>query len=547
MVIVDVETGKVVGRHRTVYAHGVLSDRLPTGEALGDKWALQHPKDWVDAVEESVPQAVAQAGIRASDIVGIGIDFTSCTLLPIDVDGMPLCLRDDYRRRPHSWPKLWKHHAAWKEASRLTEVARSRNEVFLSRCGGHISPEWALPKMLQVLEEDEQIWAAADRFVEAGDWMVFHLTGAFVRNAGGAGFKAMWHVRDGFPPSDYLRAVHPQLAHLAATKLRGPVVPVGARAGRLAPSVAKRLGLPAGIPVATAVIDAFAAVPGLGVTAAGQLALAMGTSTCHMLLASHEVLVEGITGVVRDGIVPGYFGYEAGQAAVGDIFAWYAKSVPVDVVRAADGAGVSIFTWLEREAARLAPGESGLIALDWWNGNRSVLADTQLSGAVLGYSLATTPAEVYRALMEATAFGTRRIVEQFEAANLPVQTLHIGGGIAQKNAFLMQLYADITGRKVYVPSESENVAVGAAIFGAMVAGREHGGYDTFAEAVESMTSGHPGAVYSPNPAHRATYDKLYQVYLTLHDDLGRDRAYLMHELRHLREAAKAPIGDCAGE
>ncbi|GMA62806.1 hypothetical protein GCM10025859_32460 [Alicyclobacillus fastidiosus] len=332
-----------------------------------------------------------------------------------------------------------------------------------------------VPKVLQVLTEDPEIYRVADKFVEAGDWITLCLTGRLVRNAGGAGFKALWHARDGYPPTGYFRALHPELEDLVDKKLAGRVVPVGSNVGGLSEEMASSLGLLPGTPVASAVIDAFAAVPGLGIAQPGKMVLAMGTSTCHMLLADREEFVPGMTGVVQNGIIPGYYGYEAGQAAVGDIFGWFAQhGVPPYVLDSARREGISTFDWLERRADSLVPGESGLLALDWWNGNR-ILADTTLSGVIIGYTLATKPEEIYRALLESTAFGTRMIIEQFEEKGLEVNTLHVGGGIAQKNRLLMQIYADVTGKRVYVPKMNENVALGSALFGAVAAGHGAGG------------------------------------------------------------------------
>lgn len=419
----------------------------------------------------------------------------------------------------------------------MTTLAVERGEPFLRRYGGRISSEWMLPKILQILHEDEPIYHAADAFVEAGDWLVYTLTGRLVRNAAGAGFKGMWHGVEGFPLPEYLRALHPALGRVAETKLGGAVVPVGAAVGGLTEATAKKLGLQAGTPVAAAVIDAFAAVPGLGVAEPGKMVLAMGTSTCHMLLSAHETFVEGMTGVVRDGIVPGYFGYEAGQAAVGDIFGWFVDhAVPAYVRDAATQANVSVFTWLERNAAALQPGESGLVALDWWNGNRSILSDASLSGAVIGYTLSTRPEEVYRALLESTAFGTRVIVEQFERAGLAVETLHVGGGIAQRNQLLMQIYADVTGKTVYVPSVPENVALGAAVFGA--AARSGGGAKEVTAAIRNMARHHQ-TVYRPILENRVAYDQLYSLYRSAHDYFGLAQKRLMHELRLLRDEARS--------
>ncbi|MCL6454614.1 MAG: ribulokinase [Alicyclobacillus sp.] len=537
VVLVDTATGALLGVHVTAYPHGVLDDRLPSGEALGDDWALQHPEDYVLVLKSSIPEVLRQSGVSASDVIGIGIDFTSCTMLPVDADGNPLCLLPAFQRIPHSWPKLWKHHAAKKEAEDVTNLAADRGESFLHRYGGAVSSEWMVPKILQILRENPEVYAAADRFMEAGDWIVFVLTGQFVRNVSGAGFKGMW-VEEASPAPDYFAALHPSLEHVLTTKLRDPIGPVGSRAGVLQPGIAAEIGLIPGIPVATAIIDAFAAVPGSGVAGPGTMVMAMGTSTCHMVLSNEMHLVQGMTGVVRDGILPGYYGYEAGQAAVGDIFAWFVDNcVPAHVHREAQKAGLSIHAYLERKAGALVPGESGLVALDWWNGNRSILADAKLSGLVIGLTLSTQPAELYRALIEATAFGTRRIIEQFTKTGVQIRELVAGGGLPKKNRLLMQIYADVTGYAITVLKADEVTALGAAMLGAVAAGQGAGGYDTVPEAIKALRPVETESYY-PNPESVRTYNELYSLYCELHDSLSTP-ANVMHKLRSIRELVKA--------
>lgn len=538
VVLADVVTGRILGVHVTPYPHGVLDRALPSGERLDDDWALQHPQDYLMVLRASIPEVLRQSGVSASSVIGIGIDFTSCTMMPVNTEGTPLCLLDEFRRRPHSWPKLWKHHAAKQEAEDITRLARDRAEPFLDRYGGTVSSEWMLPKVLQVLREDPMIYAAADRFIEAGDWVVGTLTGRFVRNASAAGFKAMW-MDGGGPTPEFFAALDPVFADVMTTKLRGPVVPVGSRAGALLPGIAAELGLNPGIPVAAAAIDAFAAVLGSGVAEPGTLVMAMGTSTCHMVLSEQLCLVPGMTGVVRDGIVPGYYGYEAGQAAVGDMFAWFVKHcVPREVVAEAEQAGVSLHTLFECKARRLAPGEAGLIALDWWNGNRSILADARLSGLVVGLTLATQPEELYRALLESTAFGARRIVEQFIRSGVGIGRVVACGGLPQRSPLIMQIYADVLGRVITVSKVEEATALGAAMLAAAAAGREAGGYDTVAEAVRAMRC-LDSESYRPDPDAVAVYNELYALYCTLHDLLGAQHVNVMHQLRAIREQVKS--------
>ncbi|MEF3305482.1 ribulokinase [Paenibacillus sp. GYB003] len=536
--IVDTKDGRVLASHVTPYPHGVIDKELPGGARLGEDWALQHPDDYLEVLRRSVPEALRLSGVSADEIVGIGIDFTACTVLPIDRNGEPLCFREEWKGRPHAYVKLWKHHAAQEDADRLNALATERGEAFLSRYGGSLSSEWLLPKIAQTLREDPDAFAAADRFVEAADWVVWAMTGVLARNSCAAGYKGTWHKTAGYPGRDFLRAADPRLETLAETKLRGDVIASGTKAGELTAEMARLTGLRPGIPVAAAIIDAHAAVPGVGVVAPGTMVLAMGTSLCHMVIADAERPVEGIRGIVEDGIVPGYFGYEAGQPAVGDMFAWFAgQAVPAHVRDAAVQEGVTVFDYLGRGAAALAPGESGLLALDWWNGNRSVLADESLRGLIVGLGLQTKPEHIYRALLEATAFGTKRVIEAFERSGIGIASLSANGGIPQRNALLMQIYADVTGKRVDIPAAEQSTALGSAMMGAVAAGSAGGGYDTIAEAAARMAPP-VKASYEPNPEHVRIYGELYAEYVKLHDFFGKQSSGIMHKLRALKERAR---------
>ncbi|EGK14248.1 ribulokinase [Kroppenstedtia eburnea] len=528
VLLADVENGKEVAAHVTQYPHGVITSALPGSERkLKRDWALQHPEDYLRVLIEGIPTVLKSSGVDPAQVIGVGVDFTSSTILPIDEKGIPLCLKDGYRDHPHSWVKLWKHHAAEAEAVQVTELAVSRKEPFLKRYGGKVSSEWMIPKILQVVHEAPEVYDRADQFVEAADWLVFRLTGNLVRNLAGAGYKGMWH--DGFPDNDFFQALHPSLEGIAATKLRGEVLAPGRKVGGIRPEIAELTGLLPGTAVAAGMIDAHAAVLGAGVSEPGKMVMVMGTSTCHMLMDSKEKFVEGVAGVVRDGIIPGYYGYEAGQAAVGDLFGWFVKNLAPRVKEVeSNGDSGALHEWLEWKAGRYRPGETGLLALDWWNGNRSVLMDADLTGLLIGCTLSTGPAEIYRALLEATAFGTRKIIDTFEGNGIPVTELYAAGGLPKRNHLLMQIYADVTGRSIKVPLSNETGALGAAICGA-VAG---GGYDTMEEAIRHLAqSGYK--VYTPNAEHISIYDDMYQMYLNLHDHFGRDSDQLMKKLKML--------------
>lgn len=534
-VLVSLTDGKEIADHVTEYTHGVMDETLPNKNVkLGYEWALQHPQDYIEVIERSVPKVLEQSGINSADVVGIGIDFTACTMLPIDKEGVPLCFKSEHKDDPHSWLKLWKHHAAQKHANELNRVAEERGENFLPRYGGKLSSEWMLAKVYQTLDEAPHIYEEADKFVEATDWVIMQLTGEFLRNSCTAGYKAAWHKQDGYPNKDFFKAVDPGLEDVVETKLSGEVVPLGTKAGGLTEFMSNATGLPVGLPVAVGNVDAHAAVPAVGVVDEGKLVMAMGTSICHMLLGKNEVEVEGMCGVVEDGIIPQYFGYEAGQSAVGDIFGWYVDNqVPKYVFDEAEKAGKNVHALLEEKASALKPGESGLLALDWWNGNRSVLVDTELSGMMLGYTLLTKPEEVYRALLESTAFGTRMIVDAFHNNGVPVNELYACGGLPQKNPLLMQIYADVTNRVIKVADSKQTPALGAAMFASVAAGKANGGYDDILEAAKYMGRV-KDEVYTPIIENVKKYEEIYREYSKLHDYFGRGDNDVMKRLKNLR-------------
>ncbi|GAB2723430.1 ribulokinase [Paenibacillus thermoaerophilus] len=535
-VLVELSSGLEVAEHATPYPHGVIDETLPgTGRKLEPDWALQHPGDYLEVLKRSVPAVMKASGVDPADVIGIGIDFTACTMLPTDEHGQPLCLLPEYADHPHSWVKLWKHHAAQDEANELNRIAYDLGERWLARYGGKISSEWMIAKIWQILNEAPDIYKRTDTFMEAADWIVLRMTGNFLRNSCTAGYKSIWHKRDGYPSRKFFRALDPRLESLAETKLRGEVVPLGTKAGELTKEMAALMGLAPGTAVAVGNVDAHVAVPGVGVVEPGKMVMAMGTSICHMLLGTEEREVEGMCGVVEDGIIPGYFGYEAGQSGVGDIFAWYVEeAVPAYVKEAADAEGVNVHDWLERRAAELKPGQSGLVALDWWNGNRSVLVDADLTGVIVGCTLQTKPWEIYRALLEATAFGTRKIVDAFHNSGVPVNELYACGGLPRKNRLLMQIYADVTNREIRIADSRQTPALGAAMFGAVAAGSAKGGYDSIVEAASRMARVKE-ETFKPIPENVAVYERLYREYELLHDYFGRGANDVMKRLKALKE------------
>lgn len=532
--LVDVETGEEVATQVLPYSHGVMDETLPDGTPLEHDWALQDPNDWIEVLKTTIPAVCKSAGVDPERIVGIGVDFTSCTILPVDGNGAPLCNLPSFRNRPHAWAKLWKHHAAQPEADKITKAVQERGETILERYGGKMSSEWIFPKIWQVLDEDEELFDAAVRFIEGGDWIVEQLCGREARSSCMAGYKGMWDKEEGFPSTDFLKSLHPKLENLVGTKLSPTIMPLGSKAGELTEAAARLTGLRPGTAVAVGIIDAHSAVPGSGVTTPGKMLMVMGTSTCHMLLSEKKVYVDGVAGCVMDGILPGYYGYEAGQAATGDIFAWFVENgVPHSLQEEAQQRGVGVHSILVERAARLRPGQSGLIALDWWNGNRSILVDAELSGLLIGMTLSTRPEEIYLALIEATAFGTRKIIETFMDNGIPIQELYACGGLAERNKLLMQVYADITGLPIRIAASPQTCALGAAILGAVAAGKAQGGYDTPQEAATHMAR-FKDEMYNPVSERHQAYTALYTEYVKLHDYFGRGANNVMKRLREMR-------------
>ncbi|MGI6368341.1 MAG: ribulokinase [Anaerolineae bacterium] len=537
-VLVRLSDGAELASAVSPYADGVIDETLPgSGIRLEPDWALQNPMDYVTAVKETVPKVLAASGVSANDVIGIGIDFTACTMLPTKADGTPLCVLPAYRDNPHAWVKLWKHHAAQPEANKLNRLAEERGETWLARYGGKISSEWFFPKALQILDEAPEIYDAADRLIEAADWVVWQLTGVETRNSCTAGYKAIWSKEEGFPSPDFFAALHPRMRNIVQEKMQEDIKPLGARAGGLTAEMAAATGLLPGTAVAVANVDAHVAVPAATVTSTGRMVMIMGTSICHMVVGQQPRIVPGMCGVVEDGILPNLAGFEAGQSAVGDIFAWFVDHcVPAEYQQEAAERGLNLHQLLEEKASTLQVGESGLLALDWWNGNRSVLVDVDLTGLLLGATLATRAEEIYRALIEATAFGTRMIIEAFRSNGVPVDDLVAAGGLPERNRLFMQIYADVTGQEIKVVASTQAGALGSAMHGAVAAGAAAGGFDSIEEAAAQMAHLRDDT-FKPNAENHAVYNELYQEYVRLHDYFGRGENDVMKRLKAIRARA----------
>ena len=538
-VLVDVQTGEELATAVHPYPDGVIDQCLPGSDIpLPPDFALQNPMDYVDVLRVTIPAVLAEARVDPADVIGVGTDFTACTMLPIDADGAPLCTSPEWRSNPFAWVKLWKHHAAQAEANRLNEMAASRGETWLPRYGGKISSEWMIPKIWETLNKAPEVYQAAHKFIEAADWIVMQMTGVEKRNLCTAGYKAIWNKRDGYPSADFFAALDPGLRTLVDDRLSRDAYALGERAGGLTEAMAGLTGLRPGTAVCIGNVDAHVSVPAAGVTGAGTMVIIMGTSNCHMVMGSHEAEVPGMCGMVEDGIISGFYGYEAGQSCVGDHFAWFVENcAPAAYQDEARSRGVDIHTLLEEKAARQKPGEHGLLALDWWNGNRSVLVDVDLTGLLLGATLATRAEDIYRALIEATAYGTRMIVDTFQAHNVPVNAIVACGGLPERNHLLMQIYSDVTGREIRVAASKQTPALGSAMHAAVAAGSAAGGYDTIEAAALKMARLKDES-YKPIPEHQAVYDQIYSEYVRLHDYFGRGENDVMKTLKTLRAVAR---------
>jgi L-ribulokinase len=534
-VVVRVSDGREVGTGVHEYADGVIERALPpTGERLPPDWALQNPEDWRQVLRIAVPAALAASGVDPVQVIGIATDFTACTVLPVLTDGTPLCEVPELAGRPHAWPKLWKHHAAQDQADRINALAHARGEKWISRYGGRISSEWQFAKALQLLDEDPDTYQRTERWIEAADWIVWQLSGVETRNACTAGYKGIF--QDGeYPTHEYLAALHPDFGDFASTRLGTSLSPLGSKAGPLTAEAAAWTGLPVGIAVATGNVDAHVTAPAARAVDDGQMLAIMGTSTCHVMNGAVLADVPGICGVVDGGITAGAYGYEAGQSAVGDIFAWWIEQgVPESYRDEARHRGESVHELLSRLCADQPVGAHGLVALDWMGGNRSVLVDHHLSGVLVGLTLATRPEDIYRALLEATAFGTRTIVEAFESAGIPVREFVVAGGL-KRNALLMQIYADVLRRPVSIAASDQAPAVGAAIHAAVAASE----YPDVPGAAAAMGRIERDA-YAPDDARSDAYDVLYAEYRQLHDYFsgrGAEANAVLHRLRRIRNGA----------
>lgn len=531
--LLNIETGEETSVSVFEYPHGVMDSQLPGGEKLPSDFALQYPEDYLDGLKNTVCSVMQKSGICPEQIAGIGIDFTSSTILPVNKDAVPLCFLEEFRSEPHAYVKLWKHHGGEAEAVQIDELAKECGEKWHSIYGGKVSGEWMMPKILETIHYAPHVYRTADYYIEALDWLVWKMTGQLTLSECMAGYKAFYHEGDGYPGADFFGKLSPEMEQVIADKMSAPLKKSGEIAGYLSDEMAQFLGLRPGIPVASGMIDAHASVLGSGICEPGTMMVIVGTSSCHMILSETENGIPGVGGLVKDGILPGYFGYEAGQSCVGDHFEWFVQNcVPAAYKKEAEQKGIGVHQLLEEKLKGYRAGQSGLLALDWFNGVRSPLMDFNLNGLILGMNLQTKPEEIYLALIEATAYGTRMILDSFEEAGIPVDSIVLGGGIPKKNRMLVQVYSDVCNRTIRICGSSNASARGAAILGA-AAGKDETGFANVAEAVKQLGS-IQDEVFAPDPENARIYKQLYAEYKTLHDYFGKGGNDVMKRLNAMR-------------
>jgi L-ribulokinase len=536
-VLVNIATGEEAASATYKFPHGIITDQLPgTDISLDPGWALHHPDDYLIGLKRTVPNLLRMSGISSDQIIGIGIDFQGSTVIPTTDQGKPLAVLEEYRDEPHAWPMMWEHLAAQNKATLLTQLATDRFEPFLDRYGGQINAEWFFPKVWQIQDENLSIYHAADRLIEATDWVVWQLTGEETRNLSAAGYKALWSKSEGFPLEPFFAAMDDGLTNVIDNKMKREILPLGQKAGELTEDAAKWLNLKPGTTIATGMIGPQTAVPAASIAEPGKMALVLGSVFKLLVLSKKEYRVPGMSGMVEDGIVPGLIGFEAEQAGGSNHYNWFINNgIPGEYLRVARKQKISIHKLIEEKAQQLEPAESGLVALDWWNGNRSILADKDLTGLILGYSLATKPEEIYRALVEATAFGTRKIFETFIASGVPINEIIIVPNNSCENPLLYNILANVTRMEIKIADSSHPCALGSAIYAAVAAGKENGGYDVIQDAVRKMAR-LKEKTYIPNNNDKKTYNRVYSEFTLLHDYFGYGHNNAMKRLRNLRES-----------
>ncbi len=522
--IVNAADGRELASHVFPYPsgkEGVIVD------SADPQLARQNPQDYILGIETTIKKALKKAKqihpkFSPKDVIGIGVDTTGSSPLPVDTNGQPLCFNKKFRKNPAAMVWLWKDHTGYAEAAQITELAAKLRPHYLSKIGGTYSSEWWWSKILHCKNTAPEVYESADSWVEICDWIPAHLVGELrpnkmKRSICAAGHKAMYNkLWDGLPDENFLNSLSPGFGSIRS-RLYNLAFTSESLAGCLSEDWAKRLGLTTGVAVAVGAFDAHMGAVGAGIST-GTMVKILGTSTCDIMISPNQKIlndIPGVCGIVDGSVEGGYYGVEAGQSAVGDIFLWFVNNlVPDSFGKTQD----EKFKNLQAAAKKLKPGETGLLALDWNNGNRTILVDVRLSGLILGQTLHTEPHEIYRALIEGTAFGALAIIDRIEEYGLKINEIVNCGGLASKNPLLMQIYADVTGRPMKISRSDQTPALGAAIFAADAAGKKAGGFSSVDEAKQKMTG--TGKKFMPIQKNHEVYKRLYLIYHQLHDGFG---------------------------
>lgn len=539
-VIVDVQNGHPAAIGEAIYEHGIINtgigrNRIPAG------MFLQKTKDYRKALQESVKMVLINSGVHPEQVIGIGVDSTSATLVATDAAGVPICEKPEFENHPFAQVLMWKSHATPKEVADIVDAAKSLNEPFLKYTGENISDNLAVPKILHLLRNAPEVYEATERYYDLSDWIVRILTDKDGINDISAGGKFFWCPETGFPRELFFEKLDPRMRRLAKDKFPAHVLPSWEMAGTLTEKGAAFLGLPAGLPVSPGHNDGMVPLLAVGMNRENRFSMAIGTGVASHILSKKYVNIQGIYGLTNGAPFPGYYCYETGLHSFGDTLAWFIENVcPQQITSKASGG--KVFDVLNKRAVVLQPGESGLLALNWWNGNRSLLMNGNLSGVILGLNLKTKPEEIYRALIEAFAFNYRMIIEEFEKNGIFIEEVTAAGGIPMKNPFIMQLICDVLGKKICVPKSKQLPAIGSAIFAAVAAGKDLGGYNTSDEAIAAM-SVKKQDVYLPDRGITGRYEGLYNLYVRLCFEFGENSESPVKHLLACKKAALEEVND----
>lgn len=521
VILVDTSNGDIISSYEETYPHGTIAESL-YGETLPRNYFLQNADDYQYILENGVTHVLEKSQVNRNEVIGIGVDFTSCTIVFLDEHFEPLHRHDNFKSNPHAYVKLWKHHGAQDEATQMVEVNQQENQNWLDYYGSSVNSEWMIPKILEMKHKAPELLEHTHYIMEAGDYITSLLTYKNIRSNCGIGFKGFWNRENGFNYA-FFEAVDKDLPNIVKEKCEAPVINIGESAGTLAEYYQELWGLPSQVQISPYMIDAHSGVLGAGAIEQGEFTSVIGTSTCHLMLDPKQEPIPAITGSVKDAIIPGLYAYEAGQAAVGDLFSYSEQLAPKSITDTALESDVPLLEYLEELASNINVEDQHVIVLDWHNGNRSILSDSHLTGSVFGLTLQTPFEMIHRAYLESTAFGTKMIMNQFEDHHIPVHTVYASGGIPKKSKLLVDIYANVLNKKVVVLESSNATALGAAMLGANVGGA----YSTLKDAVEHMKQ--PiHYVKEPESEKVKAYKRLFDKYRQLHDILGREHPTLSY-------------------